>query len=276
MLRQRRDFRIGALDPLDDESTRGAPQHLFAAETMNVRMIPIQARRLIGGDAETILEGRVRWLDRCFEHLVLVAHRRQGQTVEVKVRGGERHRAAGARVRGNALLVCRVLVPDIRRSGMSVFNLRASAARPFRYRVNSRPICKLIPEPQDQQLTRLQPQCWRLAAVAKHITEPHRTVGLRLVVYREIHFEDAVLAAQILWLRHCRARRGARTEFVCAFAGDGHASATASERGCEEAHDPTGPVVLVSRRPEGHHIITRRNRATPVAGGGMIAGRRPT
>ena len=60
--RQSRHFFIGALDSFDDERARRSAQNLRFAESVNVRMVPIQSRRLVCGNAKAILERRIAGL----------------------------------------------------------------------------------------------------------------------------------------------------------------------------------------------------------------------
>lgn len=51
-------------------------------------MIPVEAGRFVGGNAEAIFKGPRAGLDHSAENVVFVAGRRNGQAVEMKV-GGE-------------------------------------------------------------------------------------------------------------------------------------------------------------------------------------------
>ena len=73
--RQAGEQRIGALDALHDQRSRSPAKHLRIAESMNMRVIPIQARRRVRRNLEAILEGRVARRDHRFEHVILVANR---------------------------------------------------------------------------------------------------------------------------------------------------------------------------------------------------------
>ena len=66
---------------------------------MNVRVIPIQSRGLIGRNSEAILKGRIARLNRRFQHVVLMADGGNRQAVKMKIRGCGRHQSARASVR---------------------------------------------------------------------------------------------------------------------------------------------------------------------------------
>ena len=51
------------LDSLDDDGAGCASENLSFGEAMNMRVVPIQSRWLIGGNANTILKWRVVRLD---------------------------------------------------------------------------------------------------------------------------------------------------------------------------------------------------------------------
>src|SRR5579863_10275027 len=90
---------------------------------MDVRVVPIQSRRLVGGNAEPILEGRIGWLDRCLQNVILVTYWRQRQAVKMQIRRGERHGGARAGIRGRVAVFVPVggmLVPALVRERVAV------------------------------------------------------------------------------------------------------------------------------------------------------------
>jgi len=95
-LGQAGEFRVGAFNAFDDERSRSSTQDLRGAEAVDVRMVPIQARGLVIGDAKTIFEGSIAGLNRGFQDVVLMADRRDGESVEMEIRGGRGHDAAHA------------------------------------------------------------------------------------------------------------------------------------------------------------------------------------
>ena len=62
------------------------PRDLPPAEAVNVRVIPIESRRLVRRDAEAIFERRVAGLYGGLQYIVLMTHRRHGQAVKMQVR----------------------------------------------------------------------------------------------------------------------------------------------------------------------------------------------
>ena len=94
--RQSRHFLIGALDSFDDERARRSTQNLHFTESVNVGMVPIQSGRLVGRNAKAILERRIARADGRLQDVVLMANRRNGQPMEMKIGRRRRHGAARA------------------------------------------------------------------------------------------------------------------------------------------------------------------------------------
>ena len=67
---------------------------------------------------------------------------------------------------------------------------------------------------QDQQIAGMQAQRGCHAAVRKHIAISGRAIGLTEIVDAEIHFQDAVLAAEIPWLGNGAAGCGSNARIV--------------------------------------------------------------
>jgi hypothetical protein len=63
---------------------------------MDVRVIPIESRRLVFRIAKTILKRRIARLDQSLQDIVLMANRRHRQTMKVKIGRRRDHRAARA------------------------------------------------------------------------------------------------------------------------------------------------------------------------------------
>jgi hypothetical protein len=71
--RQSGQFLYGALNSFHDERARCPAQNLDFTEPVNMGVIPIQSRRLVCRNAETILERLIARLDRRLEDVVLMA-----------------------------------------------------------------------------------------------------------------------------------------------------------------------------------------------------------
>jgi hypothetical protein len=69
---------------------------------------------------------------------------------------------------------------------------------------------QIILQIQDEQISRTQPQSRRLISVRQKIAITNRSILLRKIPHRQIHFQNAVRAAQILRLRNRGSRRGPR------------------------------------------------------------------
>ena len=81
------DFLIRALDSFDDHRAGRAAENLRLAEAVNVRVIPVEAGRLVLWNAESILEGRVAGLDGSFQDVVLMADGWDCEAVKVEIGG---------------------------------------------------------------------------------------------------------------------------------------------------------------------------------------------
>src|ERR1700684_4195906 len=101
-------------------------------------MVPIETGRLLGRDPKTVFEGRIARANRCFEDLVLMTPRWNGESVKMQVSGAQFHGPARASVHGAR--VCTSV---------------GGCAR-----------LDFIPKAQDQQVPRVQSQGWRLGAAA--------------------------------------------------------------------------------------------------------------
>src|ERR1700723_340983 len=60
------DLFIGALDAFDDHGAGRAAENLWLAEAVDVRVIPVEAGRLVFWDAKFVLEGWIAGLDGSF------------------------------------------------------------------------------------------------------------------------------------------------------------------------------------------------------------------
>jgi hypothetical protein len=83
------ELSIDALDAFDDKSARLAAKELLLTESMDMRVIPIESRRLVDRNAEAVLEGRIAGLDEGLEDIVLMAGSRNGEAMKMKI-GGNR------------------------------------------------------------------------------------------------------------------------------------------------------------------------------------------
>ena len=81
------DFFIGAFDAFDDHRAGRAAENLWLAEAVNVRVIPVEAGRLVLRNAKFILEGRVAGLDGSFQDVVLVTDGWDCEAVKVEIGG---------------------------------------------------------------------------------------------------------------------------------------------------------------------------------------------
>jgi DMSO reductase family type II enzyme iron-sulfur subunit len=68
--------------------------HLELGESMHVRVVPIEARRLVQGNLHLVLKTRSVGLDQSVDHVILMADRGNVQAVEVDVGGLDSHRTA--------------------------------------------------------------------------------------------------------------------------------------------------------------------------------------
>ena len=104
---------------------------------MNMRVIPIHARWLVFRNFEFVFVA-VRWLHCRVQHIVLMADRRNVQTVKMKIGGADAQRATGAR-----------LMHGVRRHCLWLCGYG----------------WKFILESQNQFIAGVQPQVWRQGAV---------------------------------------------------------------------------------------------------------------
>ncbi len=79
------DLFVGAFDAFDDQRTGEAAQNLWRAETVDVRVIPVEPGRLVLRDVKTILERRIAGLDGSFQDVILVTDCRDGEAVEMEI-----------------------------------------------------------------------------------------------------------------------------------------------------------------------------------------------
>ncbi len=99
--------RVGALNAFDNQCTGSATEHLCLGDAMDMRVIPVESRRLVGWNPQAILERLLACLDQGIEHVVLVTDRGHRQAVKMQVGCGGAHRPARAAVRGGVLVSCR-------------------------------------------------------------------------------------------------------------------------------------------------------------------------
>src|SRR5271155_5176097 len=86
-------------------------------------MVPIQSRRLVLRNAESILEWWITRLNRGLQNIILMTNRRNGQSVEMKIGGSLRHQAAGACVRIFLRHSMRVIRSRCRGTGVEVLQV---------------------------------------------------------------------------------------------------------------------------------------------------------
>ena len=128
-------------------------------ETVDVRVIPVEAGGLISRNADAVFEGSVAWVDRGFQDVILMADGRDGQAVEMKIGGEGSHFAALARIvcwigRGccGTVMVRGCWLCGLRRHGQFVF------------------------QAQNQQIARIQSEGGRKAAVGGDVAVTHLAV----------------------------------------------------------------------------------------------------
>ena len=199
-LRQPGRGRDRALDALHDDRARRAAQHLPRAEAVDVRVVPVHARRLVGGHAEAVLEARVAGLDRGPQHLVLVAQRRHGHAVEVQVGRQLGHLPAGARI-GMAASAC-------------VRVLRAGHGHPRRGRGARCARLEFVLQAQHDEVARMHAQRRRLRAVGGDVAQACRAVAQVRVAQAQLDLQHAVDAAQVARLADQAARLGPRARIL--------------------------------------------------------------
>jgi len=79
-------LRTNFVHSLDDDCSSSASIHLELREPMNVRVVPIQSRRLVGWNLNVELKIPT-WLDQRCEHIILVTCRRNVQPMEMHIGG---------------------------------------------------------------------------------------------------------------------------------------------------------------------------------------------
>src|ERR1700743_1273347 len=87
--RQAEKVGVGALDSLHYQRTRGAANYLWAAEAVDVRVIPVQAWWLVFRDSHSVFERRSARLAGSVQDIVLVTNRRDRQPMEMQVGRGQ-------------------------------------------------------------------------------------------------------------------------------------------------------------------------------------------
>lgn len=117
-------FRSRRLRLFDDQRAGGSAKHLGFAAAVNVGMVPIQARRLSGRDAELIFEGGVRGSDQSVQRFVLMASGRNAEAVKVQV-GGIRGHVRGAAGAAWIRSWCRVGGCQWRGDGQVIFQFQS-------------------------------------------------------------------------------------------------------------------------------------------------------
>lgn len=178
--RQTRDHRIASFQSFDNERTGCAAGHLLRAEAMNVRVIPIQARRLVLRNTKTVFENRVGGLYRRMQNVVFVAHRWKGEPVKMQIRRDSRHGAA---------------LTGIRRW------LRLGRTHGTAARIQSGDRWQngqVVLEAKDQFVARMDAQGRRFVFVREDIAIARGAVRPLLVVNRKIERQHSIFAAQVL------------------------------------------------------------------------------
>src|SRR5580704_10531490 len=92
-----RQLLVRALDAFDYQGSRGSSEHLRIREAVDMRVIPVQAGRLVGRNSKIVLKWRISGLNCSMENVVLVADWRHGCPVKMQVRGKRVHGCARAR-----------------------------------------------------------------------------------------------------------------------------------------------------------------------------------
>jgi hypothetical protein len=91
-------LRLHVLHAVDDQCAGGAAVDLNRRFSVQVRMVPVQARGIVRGHLKLILKRRIGVLDVGIENLVLMAHRRNIESMEMDIGGSGNHGAAIARI----------------------------------------------------------------------------------------------------------------------------------------------------------------------------------
>src|SRR6267154_1545755 len=100
-LRQTGRSLLGALDSFNDQCAGGSAEELFFAESVDMRVIPVETRWLVLRNLKAILEGCIPWLHRGLHHIILMADGRNGEAVKVEIGGHRAHHSTGAGIRGS-------------------------------------------------------------------------------------------------------------------------------------------------------------------------------
>ena len=86
---------LNVLDPLDHDRAGGATLHRHRRNPVDMRVVPIEARRLVGRDLDLVAEALAR-IDQCANDFVAMAPGRRIYAVKMHVDGGGCHGTAAA------------------------------------------------------------------------------------------------------------------------------------------------------------------------------------
>jgi hypothetical protein len=179
-----------------------------------VRVIPIQSGRLVGGYAEAILKRRILRLNRCLQHVVLVADGRNGQPVKMKIRGCRRHQGACAGT------FARLPVQVMRSGRVLLVRIR-----------------EIVPESQRDQVAGICSERGRFITGRVDVAVASRAVCLFLVALGEIDFELAISTVQFCGLGEDAPDSRTRAARICGLLSWEGSARSSSKQKCECRQD---------------------------------------
>ena len=209
-----------------DQRRRRAAIHLVGGVPVNVRVNPVKARWLVGGNLESVLEGRIAGLDDGIDDVVLMTDRRYIQSVEVNV-GRCRHHLVAAAVVSRARMMRHLHVDGF------LLGLLARLQ-----------VLKIVGEVDHQRVAGIEAQrgrLHRLTLIHVDVTVVREALDIDGVLHQQVEAENAVLAIKIERVIHRRS--GLRTVGAACLRGPGATHSQLTQENCEDqrskhcAHD---------------------------------------
>ena len=96
---------------------------------------------------------------------------------------------------------------------------------------------QIIFQCEDEEIAWIQAKSRGLAAIGGNVAVTSRAALVAEIVNRQIHFQYAVLAAQILRFRNRTSLRWARASVIRNFLSKARRIGRSQERGCEQEHE---------------------------------------
>ena len=177
---------LNVLDPIDDDRARGTALHRHFGQPVDMRMVPVRARRLVVRKRHRIGEGLAR-VDQRMNDLVGVASRRRVGAVVMDVHRRGIHRAVTA---------CGV-----------------GRSRHFHI-VGGRRRRQVVDHVHDQRVARLDVQGWRFATVGRREAIEREPIRIGAGVVGQIHRQHAILTEQIDRILHHAPKRTAEARIA--------------------------------------------------------------